>query len=515
MSDSIRQLDGRRNRMARLLLAMAAGAAFLAAAPRAAAADAASAPATQPAGGDSDASSLIARGLDRDGRISLTINKSRLINTHVPCRTIDVTQPDVVLAKVITPTDILVTGRKPGSSQLVVWDEMGRSQAVDIAVGADLDALQAQLKKLLPDNPIDVSMAEGSVVVRGRVPSAQAADQVVQLATPFGQKVINLLEVSGGQQVMLQVRFAEVSRSATTSLGVNFGLASNGSFGASTIGQVAPFSVTTAANGTTPILGVPGAGPNVTQFGRGVIGTTPFDLFVSALRQNNLLRVLAEPNLTTTSGQEASFLAGGEIPIPVPQTGGGSNGQYVITVDYKKFGVQLTFVPVVLGDGRIRLKVSPEVSDLDYTHAITNAGFQIPSFTTRTATTTVELNEGQTLSLAGLLNTRVNATTDVTPLLGDLPVIGTLFRSVRYDRQETELVVLVTPHLVNGMNPAQVPPLPGEHWRYPTESELFWHRDLGGPAPQTGRPSTVPPPQFHGTYGFTPVAKPAVATESK
>jgi pilus assembly protein CpaC len=231
------------------------------------------------------------------------------------------------------------------------------------------------------------------------------------------------------------------------------------------------------------------------------------------MRENNLLRVLAEPTLTTTSGQEASFLAGGEIPIPVPQTGGGANGGYVITIDYKKFGVQLKFVPIVLGDGRIRLKVTPEVSDLDNTHSITNGGFQIPAFTSRITSTTVELNEGQTLSLAGLLNTRVSTDTQVTPLLGDLPILGTLFRSVRYSRQETELVVLVTPHLVSGMNPAQVPSLPGEHWRYPTESELFWHRDLGGPAPETGRtPSAMPPPQFHGTYGFAPAARPVMAS---
>jgi pilus assembly protein CpaC len=441
---------------------------------------------------------------------------SRLINTRLPCRTVDVTQPDVVLAKIISATDILVTGKKPGSCQLLLWDELGHSQSVDILVGADLDALQMQFKKLLPNNPIDVSMAEGSIVLRGRVPSAQSADQAVQLATPYGQKVINLLEVSGGQQVTLQVRFAEVSRSASTALGVNFGVASGGGFGASTIGQVAPFGITNAQNSTVPILGVPSPGPTVTGFGRGVIGATTFDLFISALRENNLLRVLAEPSLTTLSGQEASFLAGGEIPIPVPQTGGGANGSYVITVDYKKFGVRLTFVPVVLGDGRIRLKVTPEVSDLDNTHSITNAGFQIPAFTTRTATTTVELNEGQTLSLAGLLNNRVNTSSQVTPLLGDLPIIGTLFRSVRYDRQETELVVLVTPHLTSGMNPGQVPELPGEHWRYPTESELFWHRDLGGPAPEVGRtPSTVAPPQFHGTYGFAPAAKQATASEGK
>lgn len=470
--------------------------------------------ATQPVRNDTQFEPLITSGLDRDGRILLTSNKSRLINTRVPCHVVDVTQPDVVLGKVITATNILVTGKKPGSSQLVLWDDQGHSQAVDILVGADLDALQSQLKKLVPEASIDTSMAEGSLVVRGRVPSAQVADQVMQLATPYAPKVINLLEVSGGQQVMLQVRFAEVSKSASTALGVNFAAASGIGFGANTIGQIEPFGI--MPNSTPPAVSVAAPGSNVTAFGQAAVGKTAVDIFISAMRENSLLRVLAEPTLTTTSGQEASFLAGGEVPIPVPQTGGGANGVSVITIDYKKFGVQLKFVPVVLGDGRIRLKVTPEVSDLDETHSITNAGFQIPAFTTRVTSTTVELNEGQTLSLAGLLNTRVNSDTQVTPLLGDLPILGTLFRSVRYSRQETELVVLVTPHLVSGMNPAQVPELPGEHWRYPTESELFWHRDLGGPAPQAGRgPSMMPPPQFHGTYGFAPVPAAQTADATK
>jgi len=237
-------------------------------------------------------------------------------------------------------------------------------------------------------------------------------------------------------------------------------------------------------------------------------------VFLTAMRQNNLLRVLAEPNLTVLSGKEANFLAGGEFPYPVPQTNGGSGT--TITIEYKKYGVKLNFTPVALGDGRIRLHVAPEVSDLDYSNAVTLNGFVIPGLTTRTADTTVELSEGQTLSLAGLLNTRVRATNTITPVLGDIPILGALFRSVRYERSETELVVLVTPRLVSGLNPGEVPAATGERWRYPTEGEVFWRADMGGPLADDGRtPTATPPKRFQGAYGFAPATAPVAAASEK
>jgi pilus assembly protein CpaC len=274
------------------------------------------------------------------------------------------------------------------------------------------------------------------------------------------------------------------------------------------IGQVSPLGISSGTGGGTPSLSVPDPSAAVTLFGRGVIGQAAFDYYISALRQNNLLRVLAEPNLTAISGQEASFLAGGEFPIPVTQGGGGGAGGTAVTVEYRSFGVKLKFVPVVLGDGKIRLKVAPEVSDLDFTTAVRFNGFVIPGLTSRKLETVVEVTEGQTLALAGLLNNNVSATKDVTPLLGDLPVVGALFRSVRYQRKETELVVIVTPRLVEAVNPSQVPLLPGERWRHPTEAELFWSRDLGGTTGDTRR--AAPPvkkgeaPKFKGEYGYTP-----------
>src|SRR5439155_487328 len=249
---------------------------------------------------------------------------------------------------------------------------------------------------------------------------------------------------------------------------------------------------------------------------------TAIDYFVTALRQNNLLRILAEPNLTAISGQEASFLAGGEFPVPVPQAGSGGGGT-TITIDYREFGVRLRFVPIVLGDGKIRLKMTPEVSDLDFSSPLTIQGSKIPIVNKRTVTTTVELADGQTFAIAGLLNHNVNATRSATPGLGDLPVLGALFRSVRYERNETELLVLVTPRLVEPMNPSQVPPVPGENWRHPKELDLYLKSDLGSEPPAgkgrgaTGPAATTPAgptgmgggstggvPRYRGAYGFTP-----------
>jgi pilus assembly protein CpaC len=355
-------------------------------------------------------------------------------------------------------------------------------------------------------------MANGQVVLRGQAPNLVAAEQAVQLAQPYASKVLNFLEISGGQQVMLQVRFAEVSRSATNALGFNFGGTDGRSFFGNNIGQVNPLGTKDSSTpGGGAVLSIISPNPAVTMFGSGVVGDTAFAYYITALRQNNLLRVLAEPNLTAISGEEASFLAGGSFPVPVTQGGGTGAGGTAITVEYRAFGVKLKFTPVVLGDGKIRLKVAPEVSDLDFTTAVRFNGYVIPGLTERKLQTVIEMREGQTFALAGLLNNNVSATKDVTPVLGDLPVLGALFRSVRYQRKETELVVIVTPRLVEAVNPAQVPVLPGERWRHPTEGDLFWQRDIGGPAGNPKRAAVNSPavageaPRFKGQFGYSTV----------
>lgn len=451
----------------------------------------AQAPATRP----TDPVGII-DNVPEDGRVHLLVGRSFVVKTRTPYKRVSLTQPEVAGDNEVDPTSILLTAKKAGASQLIVWDDKDKSQVLDVLVDVDLVALTELVKKSFPNATVALSSANGSLVAKGRVPSTQVADQVVELLSAYG-KVLNFLELAGGQQVMLQVRFAEVSRSATSALGVNFGFADGTGHFANNVPGGGPYAL---QDGTGTLTR--SAGAAVTMFGGGQIGSAQFDVFLSALRNNNLLRVLAEPNLATLSGKEAQFLAGGEFPIPVPQSGGSGNA--AITVEYKQFGIRLSFIPVVLGDGKIRIQGTAEVSDLDFSRSVALGGFSIPSLTKRTVSTTIELAEGQTFSLAGLLNNRVTTSKQSVPLLGDIPVLGALFRSVRFERSETELVVLVTPRLVEGMNPKQVPELPGERWVYPSEADLFLRQYMGGPGADPAAANKPAPVQFRGPYGFVP-----------
>jgi len=515
--DIVRYAAGRaRSAWVRFALAGLSGVLVLAAASSAAAdpaGDAAAmeenapapAPATQPAVTDE---STVVNGIDAGGSLTLDVNKKRILTANHRITNIDVGSGEVISAVPTSPTSLLVSARKPGTTNLIISDDAGRVQSIEVTVRTDLKGLQDQLDKVVAGSVIQASEAGGAIVLRGQVADLKSADQAAQIAARYGSKVLNFLEISGGQQVMLEVKFAEVSKSATSQLGINFGYTDGKAFGGSNIGQVSPLSVQAGAAPGQLMLGVPSPSATVSIFGTGQVGDTAFAYFIDALRQNNLMRTLAEPNLVAISGQEASFLAGGEFPIPITQGGGTGSGGTAITIEYREFGVKLNFVPVVLGDGRIRLKVSPEVSDLDFTTAVRFNGFVVPGLTSRKVNTTVELAEGQTFAIAGLLNSQITANTDVTPGLGDIPILGALFRSVRYQRKETELVVLVTPRLVAPMNPAAVTPAPGEKWRYPSELDLFANADLGGDATDTtGAPKVSgPPSKFKGEYGFQPVA---------
>ena len=441
----------------------------------------------------------------KESKLALMVNKSLVVTTKLPYKTVNVANPDVVDFNRVDDYQILLTAKRPGTTQLMIWDVGGGTQTVDVSVSTDLESLRDQLKTILPDSSIVVSSVNGTIALRGRVPNLETAEKAVAISRPYGADVLNFLEVAGGQQVMLKVRFAEVSRSAATSLGFS-GFATDGSNSYGWVNGPNGSPVGALAGGQAGTLD-----PRTTIFGSGGINGTQFEFFLEAMRKNNLLRVLAEPNLTTYSGKPATFLAGGEFPVPIPQTGGGGGGT-TITVEYKQFGVQLAFTPVVLGSGRVRLEVAPEVSDLDYSRSVSFQGFVIPTITKRNLQTTVELNEGQTFAVAGLLNSRMIANRDGTPLLGDIPVLGALFRSTRYERSETELVVLVTPYIVEAMNPEQVPTLPGEKWRYPNEADLVLGRDLGGEAADTKNApkrdaagsAAAAPARFRGQYGFSP-----------
>ncbi len=468
---------------------------------------------TPPAGGATNAANtpLIASGVGEDGSIRLGVNKSAVIILNRPSKRISIGEPSVVDVNGVTPTRLLLTARKAGSTQVIIWDDQDHSQSIDVLVQTELGGFRQQIDRMFPGNKIEANVTEDTVVLTGHVTSLLQAQQAEQLATPYGKKVINLLEISGGQQVMLQVRVAEVSKTAIQELGINWGFTDGVTAFGSNVGQKAALGFKELGDTGGVVLAVPTGLPTaVTQFGKGAVGNTAFAYFIDAMRENDLLRILAEPNLIASSGQEADFLAGGEFPVPIPQSGTGNN--QTITIEYKEFGVRLKFTPVVLGDGHIRLKLAPEVSDLDFTTAVRFSGFVIPGLTTRRASSTVELADGQSLAMAGLLNHNITGSKTVTPLLGDIPVLGALFRSVRYQRKETELVILVTPRIIAALNPGEIPELPGEHWRNPTESDLFLMQDIGGPVQKKAAMGTtasasnkdVGAPLFRGNYGFVP-----------
>ncbi|MGD0770720.1 MAG: type II and III secretion system protein family protein [Tepidisphaeraceae bacterium] len=443
--------------------------------------------------------------------IVLQPGKAKKMSFDQRVKRANILAPDIADVIPLGPNELLLTAKKSGSTQLIVWDESDHTQIMNIEVATPVAILQKRLLGLFPQSKITVEDANGTITLTGQVHDLDTARRVETIALPYSgaNKLVDLMEVGGGQQVMLKVKFAEVSKQAEKELGFNFGGNGGTSIWGSNLGPNALGVVSNNASGIVPgvlpnFLSIPAS---ATMFGTGAFAGTAFAYFVDALEDNSLLRTLAEPNLVTTSGQQASFLAGGQIPYPVPQTGTG--GGSTITIQWQQYGVQLKFTPIVLGNGRIRMKVNPDVSDLDYSHeyAIPGGGV-VPGLIDRNVDTTVELSEGQTLALAGLLQDNVTATNRQFPLLGDVPVLGALFRSVSYQKNETELVILVTPVLVHGIDPGDVTPVPGEKWRDPNSAQLYLLHDLGGeelpPPPARPEGATDQTPQFQGPAGFQP-----------
>ena len=456
---------------------------------------------------------LVASEYLQDGELRLVVNQTRILRTARPYIRVSIASPDVADVTPLAPDTLLISAKSTGSTQMVLWDEDDRAQTLLLNSEADMREIKERFNRLLPDEQIEVIDLRGRLALRGRVTSVEVAQRALQIAEAYSDQVVDFMEVNGAQQVTLEIRFAEVSRSAGKALGLNFGIVGQDGSGASNIGNVNPFAPGLSPGGNldpTNLSVSPNLSPAVTLLGGGIIGDVAFQAFVSALRENNLLRVLAEPNLTLISGEEGVFLAGGEIPIPVPQ------GDETLTIEYKSFGIKLRALPVVMGDGRIRVRVEPEVSDIDPSTGVTVAGVSVPGFRVRQLSTEVELVSGQTFVLAGLLDSSVTANKQVTPILGDVPILGTLFRSVRYQRRETELVVLITPRLVSPLNPDEVPPLPGEGWKHPNECQLFLQGQMGGEAgvavphqadvggADNAATGGAPEPTLQTTYTFLP-----------
>jgi pilus assembly protein CpaC len=401
-------------------------------------------------------------------KIALTAGRSTVLGTDFDITRIAVTNPAVADAVVVQPREILIDGKAAGTVSLIVWGSVERRQ-YDLVVEPPVSTLEQRLQTLFPGEDIHVSANDEAIILSGRVSSNTVSLRASEIAaaTSAKAKIVNLLQLPGGsdsQQVLLQVRFAEVSRQALRELGVSFFTSATGIH--DTLGRV-----TTQQFAAPNFDGLPAGKLTFSDYLNLFLFSNKYDIgaAIRALENRGLFQSLAEPNLIAYNGQEASFLAGGEIPIPIVQ--GVSNA---VTVQYKEYGVRLNFTPTIAGD-TIRLKVRPEVSTLDFPNGITLSGFRIPALSTRRAETSVELRDGQSFAIAGLLNNLSQDAVDEVPGLARLPIIGHLFQSKSVQATRNELMVLITPRLVRPLNPDEVPPLPTLQQRFlpPTE-------DIGG-----------------------------------
>jgi pilus assembly protein CpaC len=384
-------------------------------------------------------------------KVALTAGRSTVLTTDFNIARIAITNPAVADATVVQPREILIDGKAPGTISLIIWGPGSNRSQYDVVVEPAITTLQQQLQALFPGENIQVGGSEDATILSGDVSSTNVMLRAGEIAQASSQKrsVINLLQVPGGsesQQVLLQVRFAEVNRRVLKELGISL-FASRDQFSARTTTQqfAAPDFDDTKPNGLvfSDFL-------NLFFFDKkaGIGGV------MRALQSRGAFQSLAEPNLIAYNGQEASFLAGGEFPVPVVQ---GNTG--TVTIQFKEFGIRLNFKPTIAGDV-IRLKVRPEVSTLDFANGITLSGFRVPALTTRRAETDVELRDGQSFVVAGLLDNLSQEDGAAVPILSKLPIIGPLFKSKSDRAEQTELMVLITPRLVRPLDPDEVPPLP-------------------------------------------------------
>ncbi|KKL69378.1 hypothetical protein LCGC14_2115560, partial [marine sediment metagenome] len=375
---------------------------------------------------------------------------------------------------------------------LLIWGKDERMWRSQVEVSADIRKLQGDLATLFPRCRLRLTQSGDALVITGALARVEQVGHLRKLFDSLRLKYVDMTTVTGVQQVQIHVRVAEVSRTAIRALGINAVKTGNDMFGASTVGAASggpinPIAIgipsgTSAARWNAPFVFTADTpvSSSVTLFAG--FPETGLAVFLQALKENQYLRILAEPTLVALSGEEASFLAGGEFPIPVTQGGSGSAGT-AITIEYREFGVRLRFRPVVLGDGRIRLRVAPEVSELSDIDSVTIQGSVIPSLVVRKVETTLELKSGQTFAMAGLLRRTNSARTSRVPWLGEVPVLGALFRSVRYTKSETELVVLATVTLVEPLALEGRMPAPGSFHSVPNDWELFAQGQIQGKAP--------------------------------
>lgn len=424
------------------------------------------------------------------GRLSLDL-KLGIVDTYRPqqgVRKVSVADPSVAEALLIGPREISLIGRAPGSTTLILGEDGTGRQLVNLTVGLDLTGLKSQIHQIYPGQDVEVRPAPAGIVLSGTVSGPEISEQVALLAASYlpppspparPYAVTNLLRVGGFQQVLLEVKFAEVTRRSSRDWQAALGIT----------GQGQDLQIAAGIGGLDVSTGVPPglsqgslllnfAGNQANIFAK----LDDITMALKFLEEEGLARILAEPRLVTRSGVPASFLAGGEFPIPVLQQSGGSNA---ITIQFREFGVSLKFTPVVLSDGKISLQVAPAVSDIApgepsrIPTGIQGASFVVPSLTTRKLETTVELYDGQTLALAGLLQDTMRESAKKIPGLGDLPILGSLFRSSNFIQNKTDLLIAVTPHLIKPNREGTLT-YPGEFIQVPSRYEFYLEGRLEG-----------------------------------
>jgi pilus assembly protein CpaC len=408
------------------------------------------------------ASSLFAQGGPEDVR--LTVGKSIVIDYPADIARISTSNADIADASPVTGREVLVHGKSFGTVTLVVWSKAGQRNFYNITVEQNLEPLRKLLKETFPSEDIHVQSSRDSLSLTGRVSNKDIADRATALSTPFAKTVVNDLQVADApveKQILLRIKFAELDRSASNQFAVN--LVSTGAtntIGRVTTGQFPAPSAATLQGGLSGPAGITANSAFTISNALNIFAFRP-DLnlaaLIQALEQRNILQTLDEPTLVTSDGKEASFLVGGEFPIPVLQ-GGANSG--AVTIQFREYGVRLTFTPNITAHNNIRLHVKPEVSALDYTNALSFNGFTIPALSSRKMETNIELGEGQSFVIAGLIDRQVTETLSKIPVLSSLPILGNLFKSKEFDRNNTELVVMVTPEVTMPLEPGDMKPLP-------------------------------------------------------
>jgi pilus assembly protein CpaC len=431
--------------------------------------------------------------------LNVPMNRAVVVESDVPFTELSIANPSIADISSLSDRTIYVLGKEPGRTTLTLLGGDGRLITnVEVHVTPDIAEFKERLEQILPGENIEVRTANDGIVLSGTVSSIARLDRALELANRYApERVSNLMSVGGTQQVMLRVRFAEMQRSVSKSL------SSSLSLGGSTLGGDLGLALGTGTTvGNTARSGAlggatPADNDNVGAFLFGFnAGGVEVGILLEALENRGVVRTLAEPNLTALSGQEASFLAGGEYPVPISQDGS------AITVEYRPFGISLSFTPRVIDGDIINLELHASVSSLDPTNGFSQNGFSIDAFRTRETSTTVEMRDGESFAIAGLLSDDFVDLSGQVPWAGDIPVLGALFRSAEYSRQQTELVIIVTPHLVTPTR-GEALALPTDRLRPPTERDLFlFGRVVAEDAPQTGGAGEVARQDFSGSYGY-------------